>query len=96
MPPLIRVSVLTISDRCSQGLTEDVSGKTLKDLISNHQKLTLSRCTIVGDDKKEIQVQLHMLHAYIYTPLFAFCFSLSVFLQLKLIHLFHLYSVTDF
>ena len=56
MRGMLRVCVLTISDRCSQGVTEDLSGKTLKDLIAGDGQLSLSRYAIVSDDQTRIQV----------------------------------------
>lgn len=54
----IQVSVLTVSDRCSQGVTEDASGRTLKDLISTHDQLSLCRYAIVPDDGDRVKVSL--------------------------------------
>lgn len=52
----IKVSVLTVSDRCSQGLAEDGSGRALRDLISDCDQLSLSRYAIVPDDGDRIKV----------------------------------------
>ena len=52
----IKVCVLTISDRCSQGLAEDASGRTLKELITANDQLSLCRYAIVPDDGERIKV----------------------------------------
>lgn len=54
---MIKVCVLTVSDRCSQGLAEDASGRTLKELISGNNQLSLSRYAIVPDDEDRIKVR---------------------------------------
>lgn len=52
----ITISILTVSDRCSQGVAEDVSGRTIKELVLSCPELTVLRYGIVPDDKDKIQV----------------------------------------
>ena len=64
----IRVAVLTVSDRCSQGMADDVSGRTLKELVTNDQ-MSISRYAIVPDDGERIKVRI----AAVILPLFHPC-----------------------
>lgn len=52
----VRLSILTISDRCSQGLALDSSGRALKDLATSSNFATVSRYAIVPDDEDKIKV----------------------------------------
>ena len=53
----VRVAVLTISDRCSQGVADDGSGRTLKELLTN-DNMSISRYAIVPDDSERIKVSI--------------------------------------
>lgn len=55
----VRLSILTISDRCSQGLALDSSGRTLKDLATASTFAVVSRYAIVPDDEDKIKVSCH-------------------------------------
>ena len=52
----VRLSILTVSDRCSQGLALDASGRTLKELINASDFAIVSRYAIVPDDVEKIKV----------------------------------------
>ena len=56
MPSKVRVSILTVSDRCSQALALDLSGRSLKDLINATDFAIVSRYAIVPDDAEKIKV----------------------------------------
>ncbi len=53
-----RVGVLTISDSCSQGKREDVSGKTLEEILTRCKITTLVVRAIVPDDATAIEAAL--------------------------------------
>lgn len=52
-PKRIRFSILTISDRCSKGMAEDLSGKYISDELSKSDDVVEHR--IVPDDVKTIR-----------------------------------------
>ena len=54
---MLRAAILTVSDTCSQGKREDLSGQTLKDILA---KVEFEICEkrIVADDRGEIADEL--------------------------------------
>jgi molybdopterin adenylyltransferase len=50
--------VLTISDRCSQGLTADTAGPAVVDLIRQHWPAAQVENALVPDDEEKIAAQL--------------------------------------
>ncbi len=54
---MIRVAILTVSDSCSQGKREDVSGQTIKDMLVE-DKFEICEKKIVADDLNTIANEL--------------------------------------
>jgi molybdopterin adenylyltransferase len=54
---MIRVAILTVSDSCSQGKREDVSGRTIADMLAE-DKFEICEKRIVVDDLKTIANEL--------------------------------------
>ncbi len=57
---MIRAAILTVSDTCSQGSREDVSGQTIADMLAGH-KFEICDKTIVPDDFETIATELRRL-----------------------------------
>ncbi len=54
---MIKVAILTISDRCTAQKQEDISGQTIKDILPSGQ-FELCEYEIVPDEQKQIERQL--------------------------------------
>lgn len=54
---MIRVAILTVSDSCSQGKREDVSGETIKDMLPK-DRFEICRKKIVADEHEKIVDEL--------------------------------------
>ncbi len=54
---MIRVAILTVSDSCAQGKREDVSGRTIKDMLTE-DRFEICRKKIVADDHEKIVNEL--------------------------------------
>ncbi len=54
---MIRVAILTVSDSCSQGEREDISGQTIKDMLPE-DSFEISRKKIVADEHEKIVNEL--------------------------------------
>ena len=54
---MIRVAILTVSDSCSQGQREDISGQTIKDMLPE-DSFEICRKKIVADDHEKIVNEL--------------------------------------
>ncbi len=54
---MIKTAVLTISDSCSKGQREDLSGQTIKDILAEN-KFKVCEKKIVADDKEKITAEL--------------------------------------
>jgi molybdopterin adenylyltransferase len=54
---MITVAILTVSDSCSRGEREDISGRTIEEMLPRHQFETVAR-GIVPDDRDEITAEL--------------------------------------
>ena len=54
---MIRVAILTVSDTCSQGEREDISGQTIKDMLPE-DSFEICRKKIVADDHEKIVNEL--------------------------------------
>ncbi len=54
---MIRVAILTVSDSCSQGQREDISGQTIKDILPE-DRFEICRKKIVADDQEKISNEL--------------------------------------
>ncbi len=54
---MIRVAILTISDSCAQGKREDVSGRTIKDMLAE-DRFEICQKKIVADDHEKIVNEL--------------------------------------
>ena len=57
---MIRVAILTVSDSCSQGEREDISGQTIKDMLPE-DRFEICRKKIVADDHEKIVNELKHL-----------------------------------
>ena len=55
---MIKVAVLTISDSCSQGNREDVSGQTIEDMLAAEEGFEVCEYKIVPDDTENIKKEL--------------------------------------
>ena len=62
---MIRVAILTVSDSCSQGQREDISGQTIKDMLGSRlagslpeDGFEICRKKIVADDHEKIVNEL--------------------------------------
>ncbi len=55
---MIRVAILTVSDSCSQGEREDISGQTIKDMLPE-DSFEICRKKIVADDHEKIVNELN-------------------------------------
>ena len=53
---MIKAAILTISDRCSKGQQEDVSGQTIADILKNSFDVCDKR--IVADEAEQISTEL--------------------------------------
>lgn len=51
----IRIAILTVSDRCSQGLAEDTSGPALQELVIEKLDAAIAATNCVPDSVDEIQ-----------------------------------------
>lgn len=54
---MIRVAILTVSDSCSQGKREDVSGQTIKDILPS-DKFEICKYGITADEQRDIEKEL--------------------------------------
>lgn len=54
---MIRVAILTVSDSCSQGEREDISGQTIKDMLPE-DSFEICRKKIVADEHEKIVNEL--------------------------------------
>ena len=54
---MIKAAILTISDSCSQGKHEDISGQTINDILKEN-KLQICDKKIVADEQEKITAQL--------------------------------------
>ena len=54
---MIKVAILTVSDSCSRGQREDVSGQTIRDVLSS-DKLKICEHKVVADEHRSITRQL--------------------------------------
>ncbi|MHC4488324.1 MAG: MogA/MoaB family molybdenum cofactor biosynthesis protein [Planctomycetota bacterium] len=54
---MIRVAILTVSDSCTQGKREDVSGQTIKDMLAE-DKFEIYEKKVVADDHEAIANEL--------------------------------------
>ncbi len=54
---MIRVAILTVSDSCTQGKREDVSGRTIKDMLAE-DRFEIFQKKIVADDHEKIVNEL--------------------------------------
>ena len=54
---MIRVAILTVSDSCAQGKREDVSGRTIKDMLTE-DRFEICLKKIVADDHEKIVNEL--------------------------------------
>ncbi len=54
---MIRVAILTVSDSCAQGKREDVSGRTIKDMLAE-DRFEICQKKIVADDHEKIVNEL--------------------------------------
>jgi molybdopterin adenylyltransferase len=54
---MIRVAILTVSDSCSQGEREDISGQTIKNMLQK-DGFEICRKKIVADDREKIVNEL--------------------------------------
>ncbi len=54
---MIRVAILTVSDSCSQGEREDISGQTIKDMLPEGG-FEICRKKIVADEHEKIVNEL--------------------------------------
>jgi len=54
---MIKVAILTVSDSCSQGEREDVSGQTIKDMLPE-DRFEICRKKIVADEHEKIVNEL--------------------------------------
>ena len=54
---MIRVAILTVSDSCSQGEREDISGQTIKDMLPE-DRFEICRKKIVADEHEKIVNEL--------------------------------------
>ncbi len=54
---MLRAAILTVSDTCSQGKREDLSGQTLKDILAK-EEFEICEKRIVADDRGEIADEL--------------------------------------
>ncbi len=59
---MIRAAILTVSDTCSQGSREDVSGQTIADMLAG-DKFEVCDKAIVPDDFEAIAAELKRLSA---------------------------------
>ena len=57
---MIKVAILTVSDSCSQGEREDISGQTIKDMLPE-DGFEICRKKIVADDHEKIVNELKHL-----------------------------------
>ena len=54
---MIRVAILTVSDLCSRGEREDISGQTIKDMLAS-DRFEVCGYRVVADDEEQIGKQL--------------------------------------
>jgi molybdopterin adenylyltransferase len=54
---MIKVAILTISDSCSKGQREDISGKTIKDVLPK-DKFEICDYKVVADERQNITDEL--------------------------------------
>lgn len=54
---MIKIAILTVSDSCSRGQREDVSGQTIKDILGGG-KFEICEYKIVADERKDIEKEL--------------------------------------
>ncbi|MBN2591398.1 MAG: MogA/MoaB family molybdenum cofactor biosynthesis protein [Sedimentisphaerales bacterium] len=54
---MIKTAILTISDSCSKGTREDISGQTIAEMLPEN-KFQISKINIVPDDIQEIAKEL--------------------------------------
>ena len=55
---MIQIGILTISNRASQGVYEDKSGRLLNDIINEHTQWSTSKQAVIADDIDEIVTTL--------------------------------------
>ncbi|MHC4337249.1 MAG: MogA/MoaB family molybdenum cofactor biosynthesis protein [Planctomycetota bacterium] len=54
---MIRVAILTVSDSCSQGKREDISGQTIRDILPS-DKFEICKYGITADEQRDIEKEL--------------------------------------
>ena len=54
---MIRVAILTVSDLCSRGEREDISGQTIRDMLAG-DRFEVCEYKVVADDEQDIKRQL--------------------------------------
>lgn len=54
---MIRVAILTVSDTCSQGKREDISGQTIRDILPA-DKFEICDYKITADEQRDIEKEL--------------------------------------
>jgi len=54
---MIRVAILTISDSCAQGQREDLSGRTIRELLPN-DTFEVVESRVVPDDREQVVMEL--------------------------------------
>jgi len=54
---MIRVAILTVSDLCSRGEREDISGQTIRDMLAS-DRFEVCEYKVVADDEQDIKRQL--------------------------------------
>jgi molybdenum cofactor synthesis domain-containing protein len=57
----MRLAVLTVSDRCSQGLMEDTSGPAVVALLAQQWPEAEIQCKLVPDDEEQIVAMLELM-----------------------------------
>lgn len=58
---MIRVGILTASDKGSQGLREDVSGQVIKEMVEKELSGRVERYMIIPDERGEIAAELRYM-----------------------------------
>ena len=58
---MIKVAILTVSDSCTQGKREDVSGQAIKDILAKNEEFEICDKRIVPDNHEAIANELKTL-----------------------------------
>lgn len=58
---MIKVGIITVSDRSSQGLRQDLSGPAIKEVLENYREFKVIKYIIVPDEEKVIVKNLKQL-----------------------------------